>query len=57
MFQKDDDPVRLAVDLVNTWDLLEDDPELLRDAASLRRFLARRGYGEALRTFVGRFVG
>lgn len=50
MFQKDDDPVRLAVDLVNTWDLLEDDPELLRDAASLRRFLARRGYGEALRT-------
>ena len=49
MFQKDDDPVRLAVDLVNTWDLLEKDPELLRDAASLRRFLVRRGYGEALR--------
>src|SRR5213076_1850532 len=50
MFQKDDDPVRLAVDLVNTWDVLEDDPELLRDAASLKRFLGRRGYGEALRT-------
>lgn len=49
MFQKDDDPVRLAVDLVNTWDLLEEDPELLRDAASLGRFLGRRGYGEALR--------
>jgi predicted RNA-binding Zn ribbon-like protein len=49
MFQKDDDPVRLAVDIVNTWDLLEKDPELLRDAASLRRYLARRGYGEALR--------
>lgn len=49
MFQRDDDPVRLAVDLVNTWDLLEEDPELLRDAASLRRFLGRRGYGEAVR--------
>jgi predicted RNA-binding Zn ribbon-like protein len=49
MFQKDDDPVRLAVDLVNTWDLLEENPELLRDAGSLRRFLGRRGYGEALR--------
>jgi predicted RNA-binding Zn ribbon-like protein len=50
MFQKDDDPVRLAVDLVNTWDVLEEDPELLRDPAALRRFLGRRGYGEALRT-------
>lgn len=50
MFQKAGDPVKLAVDLVNTWDLLEDDPELLRDAATLKRFLARRGYGEALRT-------
>ena len=54
MFQKDDDPVRLAVDLVNTWDLLEEDPELLRDAASLRRFLSRRGYGEAPRRPSGR---
>ncbi|MGZ8693399.1 MAG: CGNR zinc finger domain-containing protein [Gaiellaceae bacterium] len=49
MFQKDNDPVKLAVDLVNTWDVLEDDPELLRDAATLKRFLARRGYGEDLR--------
>jgi predicted RNA-binding Zn ribbon-like protein len=45
MFQKDDDPVALAVDLVNTWDELEDPPELLRDLAALRRFLERRGYG------------
>ena len=49
MFQKANDPVALAVDLVNTWDLLEPDPELLRDAAALKRFLARHGYGEALR--------
>jgi predicted RNA-binding Zn ribbon-like protein len=44
MFQRDDDPVRLAVDLVNTWDELEADPELLPDAASLKRFLGRRGF-------------
>jgi len=50
MFQKENDPVKLAVDLVNTWDLLEEDPELLPDAAALERFLARRGYGEAPRT-------
>jgi predicted RNA-binding Zn ribbon-like protein len=50
MFQKDNDPVKLAVDLVNTWDLLEEDPELLRDPAALRRFLARHGYGDSLRT-------
>jgi predicted RNA-binding Zn ribbon-like protein len=49
MFQKANDPVALAVDLVNTWDVLEPDPELLRDAATLKRFLARRGYGERLR--------
>jgi predicted RNA-binding Zn ribbon-like protein len=48
MFQKENDPVKLAVDLVNTWDLLEDDPELLPDAAALKRFLVRRGYGEAV---------
>src|SRR5258705_9200081 len=48
MFQKENDPVKLAVDLVNTWDLLEEDPELLPDAAALKRFLARRGYGEAV---------
>ena len=45
MFQKEGDPVRLAVDLVNTWDVLEDDPELLRAPSILKRFLGRRGYG------------
>ena len=45
MFQKDDDPVALAVDLVNTWDELEDPPELLRDLAALRRFLERHADG------------
>jgi hypothetical protein len=30
MFQKANDPVALAVHLVNTWDELEPDPELLR---------------------------
>jgi predicted RNA-binding Zn ribbon-like protein len=50
VFQSANDPVRLAVDLVNTWDALEDEPELLRDVATLNRFLARRGYGEAVRT-------
>ena len=44
MFQKANDPVALAVDLVNTWDELEPDPELLRDAAALKRFLVRHGY-------------
>jgi len=50
MFQREHDPVKLAVDLVNTWDLLEDDPELLKDAPTLKRFLARRGFDETLRT-------
>ena len=45
MFQKADDPVRLAIDLVNSWDVLEDDPELLRAPAVLKGFLERRGYG------------
>jgi predicted RNA-binding Zn ribbon-like protein len=49
MFQKAGDPVALAVDLVNTWDELNDDPELLVDVATLKRFLARRGYEHALR--------
>src|SRR6266508_713249 len=49
MFQNANDPVALAVDLVNTWDVLEPDPEQLRDAATLKRFLERRGYGKALR--------
>ena len=47
MFQRTGDPVALAVDLVNTWDELNDDPELLVDAATLRRFLTRRGYEQA----------
>jgi predicted RNA-binding Zn ribbon-like protein len=46
MFQSEHDPVKLAVDLVNTWDELEADPELLRDTATLRRFLANRGFGD-----------
>ena len=29
MFQRSDDPVELAVSLANTWDTLEDPPELL----------------------------
>ena len=48
-FQSPDDPVALAVDLANTWDTLEPDPELLRDVASLKRFLTRQGYGTAPR--------
>ena len=42
-FQKPGDPAELAVDLCNTWDTLEEDPELLRDVAALRRFLDRHG--------------
>ena len=45
MFQKADDPVRLAIDLVNTWDVLDDDPELLSAPSVLKGFLERRGYG------------
>jgi Putative stress-induced transcription regulator len=48
-FQSPDDPVALAVDLANTWDTLEPDPELLRDPASLKRFLIRQGYARAPR--------
>jgi len=48
-FQSPDDPVALAVDLANTWDTLEPDPELLRDVASLKRFLTRQGYGRVPR--------
>jgi predicted RNA-binding Zn ribbon-like protein len=46
MFQRADDPVRLAVDLANSWDTLEENPELLKDVATLKRFLSRRGHGE-----------
>jgi predicted RNA-binding Zn ribbon-like protein len=44
VFQRADDPVALAVDVVNTWDELADPPELLRDVSVLRGFLARRGF-------------
>jgi len=44
MFQRPDDPVAFAVALVNTWDELEDPPELLRDRVILRRFLGRHGF-------------
>lgn len=44
VFQRPDDPVALAVDIANTWDELAQPPELLRDVALLRRFLARRGF-------------
>src|SRR5712691_8288578 len=35
--------VDLAVGLVNTWDVLDDDPEFLRDLPHLRRFLHHFG--------------
>jgi predicted RNA-binding Zn ribbon-like protein len=56
MFQDAGDPVALAVDLANTWDELEDPPELLRDAASFRRFLERHGLtaGRPTRTDLAR---
>ena len=38
------EPVDLAVALVNTYDLLEDPPDLLRDAAAARALLDRHGY-------------
>ncbi len=42
-FQPAGDPVALAVDLLNTADVLATPPELLRDAAALRRFLQDHG--------------
>jgi predicted RNA-binding Zn ribbon-like protein len=47
VFQRSDDPVELAVSLANTWDTLEDPPELLRDVATLERFVQRRNLGAA----------
>ena len=44
VFQRPEDPVALAVDVVNSWDELADPPELLQDVQTLRRFLARRGF-------------
>jgi predicted RNA-binding Zn ribbon-like protein len=50
MFQRPDDPVALAVALVNTWDELEDPPDRLRDVGVLRRLLDRHGFaGEGRR--------
>jgi predicted RNA-binding Zn ribbon-like protein len=37
----------LAVDLINTWDELAEPPELLRDAAVLRRVVAWHGFRKA----------
>jgi predicted RNA-binding Zn ribbon-like protein len=37
--------VDLAVDLVNTWDVLQDEPEFLLDLPHLRRFLLEHGLG------------
>jgi len=45
VFQRSDDPVELAVSLANTWDTLEDPPELLKDVATLERFFQRRNLG------------
>lgn len=45
MFQRPDDPVALAVELANSWDELADPPELLRDVATVRRYLGNRGFG------------
>jgi predicted RNA-binding Zn ribbon-like protein len=44
MFQRPDDPVALAVELVNTWDELEDPPELLREIGVLRRVFRRHRF-------------
>ena len=41
------DGVTFAVDLLNTWDELEPDPECLRDAGFVQRFLSRHGLDEA----------
>jgi predicted RNA-binding Zn ribbon-like protein len=53
MFQKADDPVALAVDLVNTWDELESPQELLRDLSALQRFLERHGFAAGRTTRSG----
>lgn len=39
-------PADLAVALVNTWDLVAEPPELLRDDATAHRFLLGHGYPE-----------
>lgn len=47
------EPVDLAVALVNTYDLLEDPPDLLRDLAFARRVLDRHGYPEDAAALAG----
>ena len=42
--------VALAVDLVNSWDELDEPPELLQDAGWLPRYLAFHGYRRAAAT-------
>ena len=48
MFQKEGDPVAVAVSVINTWDELEDPPELVRDVETLRGFLRRRGLDDGV---------
>jgi predicted RNA-binding Zn ribbon-like protein len=57
MFQRADDPVVLAVDLMNTWDELEPPAERLPDLTTLRRFLERRGYEAEARRAAGKDLG
>ena len=40
------DPIGLAVDLVNSWDVMAHPPELLRDLTALRRLLAGSGHDD-----------
>ncbi len=46
-FQQPGDPVVVAVDLANTWDTLEREPELLSGVDDLRGFLAAHSIGGA----------
>ena len=57
MFQRPDDPVKLAVDVINTWDELEPEPEQLRDVEIFRRFLTRRGFEAEARRAGARELG
>lgn len=43
------DGVAFALGLLNSWDELEPDPECLRDAGVVRRFLTRHGLADAAR--------
>jgi predicted RNA-binding Zn ribbon-like protein len=44
-FQQPGDPVAVAVDLANTWDTLEAEPERLRGVDDLRELLVRHEIG------------